>query len=60
MDYETWYIARTTHQSGQRVESRLFGYDSDSMKRYIDLCIDEHGPLAKPASIEFKIHTYRR
>jgi len=53
MDSQTWYIVRTTHESGQRVESRRFGIDA--VERYIDQCIDEHGPLAMPASVEFNI-----
>ena len=53
MDSQTWYIVRTTHESGQRVESRRFGIDA--VDRYIDQCIDEHGPLATPASVEFFI-----
>jgi len=53
MDSQTWYIVRTTHESGQRVESRRFGIDA--VDRYIDRCIDEHGPLAMPASVEFNI-----
>ena len=53
MDSQTWYIVRTTHESGQRVESRRFGIDA--VERYIDQCIDEHGPLQWPASVEFSI-----
>ena len=37
MDSQTWYIVRTTHESGQRVESRRFGIDA--VDRYIDRCI---------------------
>ena len=53
MDTATWFIVRTTHESGERIESRRFGYDA--VERYIDMCIAEYGPLAEDASVEFKI-----
>ena len=50
--FPAWWLVRTTHESGQRVESRRFGYDA--VERYIDQCIDEYGPLAEPVSIEIQ------
>jgi len=45
MEEQTWYTVFTTHESGLKVESRRFGYES--VERHIAHCIEEHGPLAQ-------------
>ena len=47
MEEQIWYTVLTTHESGLKVESRRFGYES--VEGYIARCIDEHGPLAQAA-----------